>query len=82
MNDFDARLARRTPLSRAVGSVIRERRIAAGIGQADLAVACGTTQPSVSRWERGYVLPDLAAFLTLHRLLELDLDDIQFEAAS
>ena len=39
------------------GAVIRETRELAGLSQAELAARISTTQPVVSRWERGLDVP-------------------------
>jgi transcriptional regulator with XRE-family HTH domain len=48
------------------GSIIRERRLAHGLTQAQLALRAGTTQTAVSRLERGELSP---TFATMQRLL-------------
>jgi transcriptional regulator with XRE-family HTH domain len=40
-----------------VGDLLREARHLAGLSQAELARRIGTTQPVVSRWERGTEVP-------------------------
>ncbi len=49
------------------GRVLRERRLAHGLSQAQLARRAGTTQAAVSRIERGQVSP---TFATLRSLLD------------
>ena len=44
-----------------VGDLLREGRHLAGISQAELARRLGTTQPVVSRWERGADVPRVDA---------------------
>ena len=44
-----------------VGDLLREARHLAGISQAELARRLGTTQPVVSRWERGADVPRVDA---------------------
>lgn len=48
------------------GRVIRERRIAHGLTQAQLALRAGTTQTALSRLERGELSP---SFATVQRIL-------------
>lgn len=48
------------------GALIRTARLKAGLSQAALANRAGTTQPTISTYERGGKIPDLA---TLERLL-------------
>jgi len=49
------------------GSVLRERRLAHGLSQAQLARRAGTTQAAISRIERGEVSP---TFTTVRSLLD------------
>lgn len=55
-------------LKAIVGGNIREAREAKGWTQRELSIALGVESMSVSRWERGRVLPDPA--LTLPRIAE------------
>ena len=48
------------------GSLIHAARLKAGLSQASLAGRAGTTQPTISMYERGTKVPDLA---TLERIL-------------
>lgn len=66
---------KRTAFSRRVGQAIRDARVTRGVSQAELASACGAMQPTVSRWEAGWVIPDLAALLVIRDLLGVSLDD-------
>lgn len=50
----------------APGQLIRERRLAHGLTQAQLALRAGTTQTALSRLERGEVSPTVA---TVERIL-------------
>ena len=50
----------------APGEVIRQRRLAHGLTQAQLALRAGTTQAAISRLERGSISP---TFETFERLL-------------
>jgi transcriptional regulator with XRE-family HTH domain len=52
----------RETLSRLdVAGLVRQARSLAGLSQAELAARTGTTQPVVSRWERGTELPRIDA---------------------
>lgn len=66
-----------TPFSRWFGRVLRERRDAAGVGQAELAQRFGVTQSTVSKWERGRLVPDLETVLRLEDELGFRLDDLR-----
>ncbi|MBM3672810.1 MAG: helix-turn-helix transcriptional regulator [Actinobacteria bacterium] len=55
------RPARRPFASLNAGALLREARALAGISQAELAVRIDTTQPVVSRWERGIDQPRVDA---------------------
>ena len=50
------------------GRVIRERRVAHGLTQAQLALRAGTTQSALSRLERGELSP---TFATVERILSV-----------
>jgi transcriptional regulator with XRE-family HTH domain len=50
------------------GRIVRDRRIAHGLTQAQLALRAGTTQTAVSRLERGELSPTVA---TVQRLLSV-----------
>ena len=52
--------------STRAGSLIHAARLKAGLSQAALAERAGTTQPTISMYERGSKAPDLA---TLERIL-------------
>jgi transcriptional regulator with XRE-family HTH domain len=69
----------RTPATRRLGALIRERRLAAGLGQAELgaAIGNGTRQATVSRWEAGWLTPVLDTLLALADLLGFSLDEIR-----
>lgn len=56
------------------GYVVRSAREAAGISQAELAERLGTTQPVVSRWERGHDEPRLSTLSKIARACDLRLD--------
>jgi uncharacterized protein len=49
-----------------VGDLIRRSRTEAGLTQAKLAKECGTSQPTIARYERGAAIPTIR---TLERLL-------------
>lgn len=49
-----------------IGDLIRDARLAAGLTQLELAERAGTSQPALTRYERGAVLPTLP---TLERVL-------------
>jgi transcriptional regulator with XRE-family HTH domain len=51
---------------RAPGQIVRDRRLAHGLTQAQLALRAGTTQTALSRLERGELSPTVA---TVQRLL-------------
>jgi transcriptional regulator with XRE-family HTH domain len=57
-----------------VGHLVRSAREAAGLSQAELAARIGTTQPVVSRWERGHDEPRLSTLARIARACDLRLD--------
>ena len=54
------------------GELLRSRREAQGLEQAELARLLGVTQQTVSKWETGVTVPRPARVSTLARALELD----------
>lgn len=59
-----------------VGALIRERRVARGLSQLELAGRLGVKQQSVSRWEAGESLPRAQTFVRLAEVLGVPLDDL------
>ena len=53
-----------------IGSIIRSRRAARGLTQAQVAQALGVTATAVSKWERNASLPEITLLPALARLLE------------
>jgi transcriptional regulator with XRE-family HTH domain len=54
--------------------LVRTARDAAGLSQAELAARVGTTQPVVSRWERGHDEPRVSTLARIARACDLRLD--------
>jgi transcriptional regulator with XRE-family HTH domain len=54
--------------------LVRSARDAAGLSQTQLAERIGTTQPVVSRWERGHDEPRLSTLARIARACDLRLD--------
>lgn len=61
---------RRRELAQQWGSMLRLARKKAGISQAELAAQSGIGASTVSRLERGEVLPDLYSLIRLERVLK------------
>ena len=61
------------------GALIRDRRLAHGLTQAQLALRAGTTQTSLSRLERGEISPTVA---TIERILFVLGEGIELHAVS
>ena len=59
-----------------IGSIIRSRRAARGLTQAQVAQALGVTATAVSKWERNASLPEITLLPALARLLGTDLNDL------
>lgn len=51
-----------------LAGVVRALRSEAGMSQVEFAAALGTTQPAVSRWERGYDEPRISTLLAMLRV--------------
>lgn len=56
-----------------IGQAIRERRLALGLTQAELAERAGMTQPALSRLEAGGVVPTIPLLERISAALEADL---------
>lgn len=57
-----------------IGSIIQEKRKAAGLTQAQLANLLGVSAPAVNRWEKNLCFPDAALLAPLARCLKTDLN--------
>lgn len=56
-----------------IGQAIRERRLALGLTQTELAERAGMTQPALSRLEAGGVVPTIPLLERISAALEADL---------
>ena len=56
-----------------IGQAIRERRLALGLTQSELAERAGLTQPALSRLEAGGVVPTIPLLERISAALEADL---------
>jgi len=56
-----------------IGQVVRERRLALGLSQVELAARAGMTQPAVSRLEAGGVVSTIPLFDRIYAALGADL---------
>ena len=60
---------------------LKELRKQRGLTQSKLAILCGVSSQTVSRWERGTVAPDLASFVALCRVFGAQsMDKVTFKA--
>jgi len=64
----------RNRLDGNLGTVIRDARKRAGLSQAQLADALGTTQSVVSRWERGHDTPRADTLVAILRACGYEAD--------
>lgn len=62
--------------SRKTGTYIRNKRIALGLSQNDLARRLHVTRTAVSRWENGNRFPDSSVLENLSQILHTDIDSI------
>lgn len=58
------------------GRSLKAHRKAVGLGQVELAGKLGTTQSTVSRWERGFALPDAEAIDRLTGVLGTPVEEL------
>ena len=56
-----------------IGQAVRERRLALGLSQTELAAKAGMTQPALSRLEAGGVIPTIPLLDRISRALDADL---------
>ena len=56
-----------------IGQAVRERRLALGLSQVELAARAGMTQPALSRLEAGGVVPTIALLERISMALDADL---------
>jgi len=56
-----------------IGQAIRERRLALGLSQTELAARAGMTQPALSRLEAGGVVPTIPLLERISIALDADL---------
>ena len=56
-----------------IGQAIRERRLALGLSQVELATRAGMTQPALSRLEAGGVVPTIPLLERISMALDADL---------
>jgi DNA-binding XRE family transcriptional regulator len=56
-----------------IGQAVRDRRLALGLSQADVAVAAGMTQAALSRLEAGGVVPAIPLLGRISAALDADL---------
>ena len=58
---------------RLIGQAVRERRLALGLSQVELATRAGMTQPALSRLEAGGVVPTIPLLERISAALDADL---------
>ena len=56
-----------------IGQAVRDRRLALGLSQTDLATQAGMTQPALSRLEAGGVIPTIPLLERISAALDADL---------
>lgn len=56
--------------------ILRQRRLALGLTQEQLAQRLGVSAPAVNKWERNNSYPDITMLPPLARLLEVDLNTL------
>ena len=59
-----------------INEVIRQRRLALGLTQEQVAAALGVSTPAVNKWERAVSYPDITLLPALARLLHTDLNTL------
>lgn len=59
-----------------INEIIKERRLAKGFTQEQIANYLGVTAPAVNKWEKGTSCPDIVLLPALARLLDTDLNHL------
>ena len=59
-----------------INDIIREKRLAKGLTQEQIANYLGVSTPAVNKWERGISYPDIVLLPALARLLDTDLNTL------
>lgn len=59
-----------------INEIIRERRLAKGLTQEQMAACLGISAPAVNKWEKGSSYPDITLLPALARLLDTDLNTL------
>lgn len=59
-----------------INEIIREKRIARGMTQEQMAAYLGVSAPAVNKWEKAVSYPDITLLPALARLLETDLNTL------
>ncbi len=59
-----------------INEIIRERRLAKGLTQEQIANYLGVSTPAVNKWEKGTSYPDIVLLPSLARLLDTDLNTL------
>lgn len=65
-----------TPGTATIGSTLRDRRIAAGLTQIELAELMSVSQPLISNWERDVRTPQYHMLRDLAEILDIDLNSL------
>lgn len=59
-----------------INEIIKEKRIAQGLTQEQVAEELGVSTPAVNKWEKGISYPDITILPSLARLLRVDLNTL------
>ena len=59
-----------------INDIIREKRLAKGLTQEQIANYLGVSTPAVNKWERRISYPDIVLLPALARLLDTDLNTL------
>ena len=58
-----------------INEIIKERRLAKGFTQEQIANYLGVTAPAVNKWEKGVCLPDVSVYKELCSILGISLNE-------
>jgi transcriptional regulator with XRE-family HTH domain len=59
-----------------LAEILRRARLKKGMNQIQIAEAVGASDPEISRYENGRVVPEFGRMLQLCKVLDIDINDI------
>ncbi len=63
-------------MKNTVGNIIKQKKMAMGLTQREVAESLSVTEQAVSRWERDIGLPDVSMLTSLASVLNININEI------